>query len=166
MRTIKIEDRNEMETIIRSCKTCYLAMCKGEQPYVLPMNFALDGDSVLLHSAQSGRMWDTLKKNPKVCLNWTLGEELAWQDAHIGCSYRVKSQSVLVEGIAEFVENSDEKEECMGKIMAQYSSRSFKFNAPSIFNVGVIRVRILKISARRFGARAETPWKKRGEDHA
>jgi uncharacterized protein len=52
-------------------------MSENDSPYVLPMNFALDGESVILHSAQSGRMWETLKKNPKVCINWMVGEDLA-----------------------------------------------------------------------------------------
>ena len=73
-------------------------MSLNDQPYVLPMNFALDGDVVILHSAMHGRMWDTLKINPRVSINWTLGEEIAWQDVQVGCSYRVKSSSVLIEG--------------------------------------------------------------------
>jgi uncharacterized protein len=89
--------------------------------------------------------------NPKVCINWTVGEELAWQDIAVGCSYRVKSASVIVEGVAEFVEDYDEKYQLMLKTMAQYSELPFKFNAPAIRNVGVIRVKILKISARRLG---------------
>ena len=72
-------------------------------------------------------MWETLKKNPKVCINWTLGEELAWQDERVGCSYRVKSQSVNVEGTAEIVEDYDEKYQLMLKFMTQYSDREFKF---------------------------------------
>jgi uncharacterized protein len=151
MRTITINDREEMNAIIRACKTCYLAMSLEDQPYVLPMNFALDSDSVILHSAMHGRMWETLQANPKVCINWTLGEELAWQDIAVGCSYRVKSASVIVEGVAEFVEDYDEKYQLMLKTMAQYSELPFKFNAPAIRNVGVIRVKILKISARRLG---------------
>lgn len=160
MRTLTIENREEMETIIRMCKTCYVAMSDKDFPYVLPMNFALDGNYVLLHSAQKGRMWETLVSNPRVCINWTLGEELAWQDARIGCSYRVKSKSVLVEGRVEFVEDFDEKVRCMEKIMAQYSKLPFKFSTPSIHNVGVIKVGIEGISARRLGAKAVTPWSK------
>lgn len=162
MRTILIEKREEIDQIIRSCKTCYLAMSEGDQPYVLPMNFALDGDWVLMHSAQKGRMWEMLKVNPKVCINWTLGEELAWQDVHVGCSYRVKSSSVLVEGEVEFVDDFDEKVGYMEKIMAHYSPLPFKFSAPSIQNVGVVRVRIVKISARKLGAKAVTPWNQQG----
>jgi uncharacterized protein len=109
MRTIHINNREEIDQIIRSCKTCWLAMSVEDIPYVLPMNFALDGNSVILHSAQSGRMWETLKKNRNVCINWTLGEDLAWQDVKVGCSYRVKSKSVLVEGKVEFADDFEEK---------------------------------------------------------
>src|SRR5690606_34394405 len=125
MRTLIIEDRSEIEKIIQSCKTCYVAMSDNDAPYVLPMNFALEGDVVILHSDQSGRMWETLHKNPKVCINWTLGEELAWQDVRVGCSYRVKSMSVLVEGAVEFVDDYTEKERCLHLLMAQYSDRKF-----------------------------------------
>ena len=158
MRTYKIENIEEIEQIIKACKTCFVAMSENDFPYVLPMNFALYGDSVILHSAQSGRMWETLKKNPKVCINWTLGEELAWQDAHVACSYRVKSESVLVEGTVEFIDDYDEKYNCMLKIMAQYSGRDFKLNEPSVVNVGVLKVKIEKISAKEFGAKTITPW--------
>jgi len=135
-------------------------MSDENMPYVLPMNFALDGNTVILHSAQHGRMWETLKRNPKVCINWTLGEELAWQDEQVGCSYRVKSKTVLVEGTVEFIDEYDEKERMLKLTMAQYSSLEFKFNTPAIKNVGVIKVHIDKISAKEFGAKAITPWSK------
>lgn len=161
MRTIIVENRDEINSIIRECKTCYLAMSVEDQPYVLPMNFALDGDYIILHSAMHGRMWETLQQNPKVCINWTLGEELAWQDIQVGCSYRVKSASVIVEGVAEMVDDYDEKYRCMEKTMAQYSDLEFRFNSPAIRNVGVIRVKISKISARRLGVSAR-PGNKAG----
>ena len=159
MRTLFIKDRKEINNIIRSCKTCYLALSDNDVPYVLPMNFALDGDRVILHSAQEGRMWETVKKNPKVCINWTLGEDLAWQNVKVGCSYRVKSKSVIVEGEAEIVEDYDEKYRLMEVFMTQYSDRDFKFGKPSIVNVGIIKVKIEKITAKEFGAKAETAWK-------
>ncbi len=158
MRTLLIEDRKEINEVIQSCKTCFLAMSVNDQPYVLPMNFALEGDTVILHSAQSGRMWETLKQNPSVCINWTLGEELAWQDVQVGCSYRVKSKSVIVEGKAEIIEDYDEKYRLLGVLMGQYSEREFKFNRPAVVNVGIIKVSMDKISGKEFGAKAVTPW--------
>jgi len=158
MRTLFIENREEIEEVIKLCKTCFVAMSENDRPYVLPMNFALDGDSVILHSAQSGRMWETLQKNPKVCINWTLGDELAWQDERVGCSYRVKSKSAIVEGTVNIINDYDEKVRCLNLLMAQYSDREFKFNAPAVKNVGIMKVHIEKISAKEFGAKPVTPW--------
>jgi nitroimidazol reductase NimA-like FMN-containing flavoprotein (pyridoxamine 5'-phosphate oxidase superfamily) len=151
MRTHFIHDRNEIDAILKQCKTCYVAMSVDDVPYVLPMNFAMDGDRVILHSAQSGRMWETIKKNPKVCINWTLGDELAWQDVQVGCSYRVKSKSVIFEGTAEIIEDMEEKERLIKQFMTQYSDLPFKFNEPAIRNVGILLVPISKISAKEFG---------------
>ncbi len=158
MRTHLITDRKEIDAILKQCKTCYLGMSDDNVPYVLPLNFAMDGDRVILHSAQFGRMWETIRKNPKVCINWILGEELAWQDVQVGCSYRVKSKSVLVEGTAEIVDDYDEKDRLLKVFMTQYSDLPFKFNAPAVRNVGVILVHIEKLTAKEFGAKAITPW--------
>ena len=158
MRTLFIKQRDEIDKIIRSCKICYLAMSADKMPYVLPMNFALDGENIILHSAQSGRMWNTLQKNPRVCINWTKGDELAWQDSRVGCSYRFKSKSVLIEGTAEFVHDYKEKEHCLELLMSQYSDQRFTFNPPAVKNVGIIKIRINDISAKEFGAKAITPW--------
>lgn len=153
MRTISVDERDQIDEIIKSCKTCYLGMSLDGLPYVVPMNFALDGDTVILHSGVGVRKWKMLNKNPKVCINWTLGEEIVWQDKNVGCSYRVVSQSVIVEGSVSFVDDYEEKYNCLQKIMAQYSDLSFEFNKPAVKNVGVFKVHIEKISARRFGVR-------------
>lgn len=160
MRTLEIDNREEIDKIIRSCKTCFLGMSDHDQPYVLPMNFALDGDQVILHSAQNGRKWTTMKINPQVCILWNQGEELAWQDPGIGCSYRMKSKSIIVEGVVEFIDDYEEKRKCMEKLMAQYSTHKFNFSKPSITNVGVLKVQIQKIVAKKFGAKVITAWNK------
>jgi uncharacterized protein len=148
-----MEQREKIEGIITSCKVCFVAMSENDIPYVLPMNFALDDNHIILHSAQSGRMWNTLRKNPKVCISWSTGDDMAWQDEQVGCSYRVQSKSVLVEGPVEFVDDYREKERCLHLLMKQYSNRSFRFNAPAVKNVGIMKVRIDTLSAKEFGAR-------------
>ena len=155
MRTHFIEDRNVINAILKQCRTCYVAMSDDNVPYVLPMNFGIEGDSVILHSAQEGRMWETIRKNPKVCINWTLGEELAWQDERVGCSYRVKSSSVIIEGTAQIIDDNEEKERLFRQFMTQYSDLPFKFNAPAIRNVGVMLVPITTLTAKVFGAKVE-----------
>jgi len=158
MRTLNINNREEIDQIITSCKTCFVSFCENNRPYSVPMNFALDKDTIIIHMSQSGRKWDTLKNNPQVCINWMLGEKIAWQDISVGCSYRVKSKSVIVEGRAEIIDDFTEKEKCMEKLMAQYSNLTFKFSKPSVYNVGVVKIHIEKISAKKFGAKSIAPW--------
>jgi uncharacterized protein len=158
MRTLQIKEREKIYDIIKSCQTCFLAMSAEDIPYLVPMNFALSDDTIILHSAQNGRLWDTLHVNPKVCISWLETGNLVWQDERVGCSYRIKSKSVIAEGEVEFIDDHNEKERCLHLLMGQYSSRQFKFNAPAVKNVGIMKVRIEKISAKEFGAKAVTPW--------
>jgi len=159
MRTYFIEDSQEIEKIIRSCRTCFLGLSDADnQPYVIPMNFGYNDNTIYLHSGQFGRKWQVMKTNPKACITFCLGDELAYQDEHVACSWRVKSKSVIAEGTIEFVDDYDEKLAAMNILMGQYSDREFQFNAPAVKNVGVYKMKIEKVTAKEFGAKTLTPW--------
>lgn len=159
MSTIFIEDKKEIEAIIRACKTCFLGLSdQNNQPYVVPMNFGFHDGVIYLHSGQEGRKWEIMKENPKACVTFMLGEELAYQDEHVACSWRVKSKTVIAEGRIEFIDDFDEKEKILHILMGQYSPKEFKFNAPAVKNVGVYRLNIENLKAKEFGTKATTPW--------
>ena len=152
-----------MESIIKACKICYLALCNEGKPYVIPMNFALHGDNVILHSGKHGRLWDTIQNNKEVCINWTLGDGIKWQDVHVGCSYSVESRSVNVEGVLEVVDDYDEKYTLLKIFMSQYSDKEFKFSAPAVKNVVVYKVPIRQMTGRMFGVRPPYKTDMKGE---
>lgn len=159
MRTYQIENRDQIDAIIRSCKTCFLGLSdSNNQPYVIPMNFSLDGDYIYLHSGQFGRKWQIMKENPKACITFCAGDDLAYQDEDIACSWRVKSKSVITEGLIEFIDDYDEKIKALHVFMKQYSNREFSFSEPAVKNVGIYRMKIDAIVAKHFGAKAITPW--------
>lgn len=159
MRTVSIQDKAAIESVICSCRTCFLGLSdENNQPYVVPMNFGYSEGFIYLHSAKEGRKWQVMNSNPKACVTFCLGDELAWQDEHIACSWRVKSKTVIAEGTLEFVDDFEEKKNILKIFMAQYSDREFEFGAPAVRNVGVIRMKIDVLSAKEFGAKAITPW--------
>jgi nitroimidazol reductase NimA-like FMN-containing flavoprotein (pyridoxamine 5'-phosphate oxidase superfamily) len=159
MRTYFIEDSQEIEKNIRSCRTCFLGLSDADnQPYVIPMNFGYNDNTIYLHSGQFGRKWQVMKTNPKACITFCLGDDIAYQDEHVACSWRVKSKSVIAEGIIEFIDDYDEKLAALKIMMGQYSDREFHFNAPAVKNVGVYKMKIEKVTAKEFGAKALTPW--------
>lgn len=153
MRTLDIKEREKIEAFIRECKVCHVAVTVTNVPYVLPMNFALDGNEIILHSAQYGRFWEIVRDNRKICISWSKGEGLIWQNERVGCSYRMVSTSAIVEGTAEIVDEYTEKERCLHRLMAQYSTLEFKFNEPAVKNVGILKVHIEKITGKEFGVR-------------
>lgn len=159
MRTIFLEDQTDIDEIIKGCRTCFLGLCgENNQPYVVPMNFGYADGVIYLHSGPEGRKWDLMTKNPKACVTFCLGDELAYQDEHVACSWRMKSKSVIAEGRLEFIDDFDQKLEVMHILMGQYSDKKFKFNAPAIQNVGVFKLNIEKIQGKSFGTKAKTPW--------
>lgn len=159
MRTVKIENKEEIAEIIKSCRTCFLGMAdENGAPYVLPMNFGFNGTEIILHSAPEGRMVETLKSNPKVCVTFCQGDELAYMHEQVACSYRVKSKTVVAEGTVRFVTDFDEKEQYLHQMMKQYSNREFKFGAPAVKNVCIAVMPIDTVGAREFGAPPTADW--------
>jgi uncharacterized protein len=161
MRTVDIVEKEKMVALIRSCRTCFLGVCGSDlQPYVVPMNFGFHDGHLFLHSAQSGRKWEAMKENPKVCVTFCIGDDIAWQDEHIACSYRMKSQSVIAEGSVQFIDDFEQKVEILNHLMRQYSDREFSFNGPAVNNVGIVKLTVEHWGAKSFGEKAMTPWKR------
>ncbi|MFV0289739.1 MAG: pyridoxamine 5'-phosphate oxidase family protein [Mangrovibacterium sp.] len=155
MRTILVTDLNEIKELLASCRTCFVALIDGDLPYVVPMNFGFDGEYIILHSGMEGRKWHALKNNQKVCISWMIGDEIVQQNEQVACSYRVKSKTIMLEGVVEFVEDYADKLACLHAFMGQYSEREFKFNRPAVENVGLMKVKVDGIVAKCFGVPAK-----------
>lgn len=152
MRTETLKEKEQIESIIKRTKVCYVGMSdeKGT-PYVIPMNFGYSDNVIYLHSAQEGRSISILDKNPKVCITFCTEPELVWQNEEVACSYGVRSESIICNGEVVFEDDYNEKIKAMDIIMGQYSERDFNYSEPSIKNVKIWKVDIEDISAREYG---------------
>ena len=152
MLTIAIEERHIAEDIIARNKLCYVGMIDLEgMPYVLPMNFGYQDDIIYLHSALEGSSINALKKNPQVCITFCTDPQLAYQNAEVACSYRMKASSIICRGKVVFEEDYDRKIEALNIIMKQYTDRIFNYSVPAVNNVLVWKVEIESISTKVFG---------------
>ncbi|MBC8489233.1 MAG: pyridoxamine 5'-phosphate oxidase family protein [Bacteroidetes bacterium] len=150
-RAIKdITKPKELEEIIKKSKICHIGMVDGNIPYVLAFNFGYKDGTIYLHSALAGRKLDILKKNNNVCVEFDADHELFFRDEHIACSWRWRYKSVLAFGKAEIVENFDEKVEGLKIFMSNYSDRKFEFSKPSVNNINIIRIKIDRMTGRKF----------------
>ena len=132
MKTITITDRAQIEDIIRKCPYCTVGITDGEgNPYVVPMNFAWENDTVYLHS----------------------GHELVYMHKQIACSYSMKSRSVICKGKVRFIEDMDEKRRILDVLMKQYTDNACNYAEPAVRNVKIWEVKVDEISCKSFGLR-------------
>ncbi len=152
MGTLVITDRQQMDEIISKCKVCYIGLADTDGiPYVLPMNFGYDGNTIFLHSGQEGSNIDILKRNNHICVAFSIEHNLVFQHPDVACSYSMRSKSVIAWGKVEYEEDYDKKVEALNIIMKHYSDKKFEFSKPAVLNVKVWKVEIQKITCKIFG---------------
>ncbi|MDR3060621.1 MAG: pyridoxamine 5'-phosphate oxidase family protein [Dysgonamonadaceae bacterium] len=152
MKTIYIENREEIEKVIAGCDVCYVGFVDGDEPYVIPMNFGYKDQVIYLHSAPEGRSIRLLEKNNRVCITFSSGHQLAFQHPQVACSYRMKARSVIAYGTVRFVDDFEKKVDALNMIMSHYSDEEFKYSDPAVINVKIWTIKIDRMSCKEFGA--------------
>ncbi len=153
MKTKCIEDKNQIDEIIHSCKICYLGVIDSEgKPYVVPMNFAYAENYIYMHGADEGNLMDAMKKNPEVCVTFCTPADLVFQDEHVACSYRMKGKSVVARGEIEFITDYNKKVDALNFLMQKYTHKNFNYNSPAVNNVAIYRIKPGCLTGREFGA--------------
>jgi nitroimidazol reductase NimA-like FMN-containing flavoprotein (pyridoxamine 5'-phosphate oxidase superfamily) len=152
MKNRPIISKPELEAIIRKCLTCSIAMVDLEgKPYVIPMNFGFADEHIYFHGSATGKKVDVLKNQADVCIAFSTDHELRYVTEEVACSWSMRYRSVLAYGKAEFVEVPEEKINILNIIMSHYADRKFDYNAPSIREVMVWKVKIDKMEGRVYG---------------
>ena len=156
MRTVAHKNIDFIEKVIKSCDVCFVGMADEDgMPYVLPMNFGYKDKIVYLHSAPDGRKIDILNINKNVSIVFSTNSELVYQHKQVACSYRVKSTSVIIAGMVEFIEDDNDKTEVLNILMENYTMDNFEYSKPAVRNVKVWKVKAESITCREFGAPAK-----------
>lgn len=152
MKKFEITSQSEIETIIRSVDVCCLAMSVSDEPYVIPMNFGYNNGIIYFHSAPTGKKYEILKNNTKVCVSFYANEELYFRNEDVACSYSMKYKSVIAKGEVVFVDNIEEKKRIMNIIMKHYTGKEdYDYNHPAINNVFVFYLKPDEITAYKRG---------------
>lgn len=152
MKTILLEDKEKIETIISRCDVCFVGMADLDgAPYVIPMNFGYMNGIIYLHSGPTGNSLDILARNNQVCVTFSVDHELVFQHPKVACSYRMRAKSVLCRGKVDFIDDLPAKLQALNIIMNHYSSRQFEYSEPALKNVKVWKIVVDQISAKEYG---------------
>jgi hypothetical protein len=100
-------DRKTIYRILDEALICHVGFIENKQPYVIPINFARVGDSLILHGAKASRLLKHIEAGHPVCVEATIvdGLVLARSVFHHSLNYR----SVLVFGKGHLIEDEQEK---------------------------------------------------------
>ena len=118
----EITDSAEIEKILNRGEIISVAMCQGDQPYVLPFNYGFLNGLIYIHSARKGFKLEVLAKNPKVSFNILTDVQLLPANQPKDCS--VAYYSVVGFGRARMVEDPVEKLAALEAVMVQYYSKN------------------------------------------
>ena len=106
----------ETERILRIGKYCVMAVSGDDDyPYAVPVNYVYDGAAIYIHSAAQGYKIDALKRNPKCSLC------VVDKDDVIPEEFTSYFRSVIVFGMAHFVESKEEKVAALRLLGYKYS---------------------------------------------
>ncbi len=146
----EVTDKAHIYEIMKSCHCCRIGLYDNGQVYIVPMNFGeiIEEDKITLyfHSAKEGRKIDLIKQNPRVGFEMDTNYQL--KTGEHACHYSAKYQSIIGEGIAEIVEDYEEKVLGLNTIMEHATGKEWEFKEEMIEAVCVFKLMVDKISCK------------------
>jgi nitroimidazol reductase NimA-like FMN-containing flavoprotein (pyridoxamine 5'-phosphate oxidase superfamily) len=100
-------DRETIHRILDEALICHVGFAEQGQPYVIPINFARVGDSIVLHGAKASRLLRHIEAGQPVCVEATIVDGLVL--ARSVFNHSVNYRSVVVFGKGRLVEDEQEK---------------------------------------------------------
>jgi nitroimidazol reductase NimA-like FMN-containing flavoprotein (pyridoxamine 5'-phosphate oxidase superfamily) len=146
----EIHSRALMDQILGQAEVCRLALCKDDQPYLVPVSFGYDGACLYFHTAAEGMKLEFLAANNRVCFEVEHGVKVVPNEAN-PCAWTFAYLSVIGFGRAEEVTDRAGKVEGLNLIMRHYSGRAWSLEAQSLEKVRVWRIDIERITGKRSG---------------
>jgi nitroimidazol reductase NimA-like FMN-containing flavoprotein (pyridoxamine 5'-phosphate oxidase superfamily) len=148
----EITELATIQSIVQACTVCRVGLAVDSEPYVVPVSFGFDGESVYFHTARDGRKIDMMTANPRVCVQFERGVELV-EDKDEACGWNIRYESVI--GFGAVVELVDEpaKSRGLNQIMKHYSGRDWEFDQQRLEATRVWRVDLDILTGKRSKAK-------------
>ncbi len=144
-----ITDRDELHRILDEALVIHLGMVDDGRPYVVPLNFAREGDELWLHCASEGRKLRCLRERPNVCVEVERLIQVTSGPAACG-NWTSHYESVIGFGTATVVTAEESRLQGMQAIMGKYSGRrDWEFVPETLAKTVVVRVSLDSLTGKR-----------------
>ena len=144
----QIDSREEIDAIINGSDVCRLALAVANEPYLVPVSFGYDGQSLYFHTAKSGRKIDCLAANNRVCFEVERNVRLV-TDPQKACKWSFSFESVIGFGTVHELDTPERKAEGLNRIMEHYSGRTWNLSENDMRNTRVWELVITSVTGKR-----------------
>lgn len=147
----EVTNQNEIIKILDKCKIVHIGLVDEGQPYIVPMNYGYTMENgkltLYLHGATQGYKLDVIRANPKACFEMEC--DIVPFEGEVACQYGVCYSSIMGRGIAEIVEDVEEKKRALSILMKTQTGKDFTFDDRMVSIVSVIKVYVSDYTAKR-----------------
>lgn len=117
-----IQERAEMDAVLHEATVVHVAMWDGQEPYLVPLNFGYDGESLFVHTATEGRKVRIFEQFPRVCFEAEAGVEIR-DGGDTACAWGCRYRSIVGYARIERVRDSADVLHALRTIMRKYAGR-------------------------------------------
>jgi len=150
----EITDADELHRILDGALVLHLGMVDDGGPYVVPLNFAREGDALWLHCAAEGRKLRCLRDNPSVCIEVERLIQITSGPTACG-AWTSHYESVIGFGTARVLSDDEHKLHAMQTIMGKYSGKQdWQFSPETMAKIVIIHVTLESLTGKRAPASA------------
>jgi hypothetical protein len=114
----EIADREVVEELLREAEVGRLATCSGDEPYIVPVNFAYYDGRIIVHGSREGRKMANIAENPRVCFEVDQSEKV---EGERPCDYAFRYMSVVVQGRARVLESDEARLAALRRLADKYA---------------------------------------------
>lgn len=147
----RITDPAVIRMVLDKCRTLHLGLVEDGRAYIVPLNYGWAEENgrytLYAHSAAEGRKVDLIAGGADVGFEMETGVE--YFDADTACGWGNRFESIIGEGTASLVTESEEKRNGLAAIMRHYSQRrDFVFEDKMVDLVQLIKIDVTALSCK------------------
>ncbi|MCX5786404.1 MAG: pyridoxamine 5'-phosphate oxidase family protein [Elusimicrobia bacterium] len=145
---------SEAKRVLAEEDTGCLCLSRGEEPYGVPVSYAVLDGRIVFHCSITGRKLDFIRANPRVCFVVSRHpDRVKPHHPEEGCKYRF--ESVICAGKARIVEDIEERFELLRRFLVYFNVRLGKppgdnpISKEAAAGVACVSINIEKMTGRR-----------------
>jgi uncharacterized protein len=143
----EITDQTQIREILSANCVLRIALTDGNQPYLVPMNYGFEGNTIYLHSARQGKKLDIIKKNNNVCFE--VSDHVETIESEKACNFGTRYRSVIGTGKITMVTDRDAIIKALRIIMRQHTeSTDWTFSEQMLLRIVILEIDILSMTGK------------------